>query len=219
MRRLALYEPAGDSLVLARMIPLDVGPEGLCMTGSMLAVYGRTAAGPENIYLIDTTGTRIRAFGEVYRGAHPIIRHAMSDGRIACAPTGAIVVTTLNDVRSYGTDGSFRWVTTFGDFIHAGAEEMPGGGYRSFHPPGGYHIQRALIALPNGDVLVQVGFSTLERIRNGELISLTTAVLDGASGAVKGLFNDAPPISLMTPTAIASVEHSPFPKVRLLRRR
>ena len=71
----------------------------------------------------------------------------------------------LNDVRSYGSDGTFRWATTFRDFVHAGAEEISGGGYRSFHPTDGCHVRQTLNVLPNGDVLVQVGFSTLAKIR------------------------------------------------------
>ena len=94
-------------------------PEDACVIGDNLIVKGFVSSSPAAIFVIDTLGVQLRAFGDRYGHGGPLTQEDLSPGKVACfqQPRHVVVAYTfLPIVAGYSIEGEQRWQTSIADF-------------------------------------------------------------------------------------------------------
>lgn len=217
-RRVEIYRVAGDSLIHLESVSLDMAALALCVVGDTLVVQGPTTRpGGATVHLFDSSGRRLTQFAQLYR-SNALVAYELSRAHMACAtdPRRIALATGLGDVRLYDQAGALQWVATVADYRHPiiSADQNE---YSVRMPSDGWHRVYGVAFLPSGNVLAQIALATVETQEAGvDHVRLISLVLDARTGRPLGVYDDAPPLWLITGSRALSVEQGPYPRVRLL---
>lgn len=155
----------------SRTLKLELPVEGLCTLGERVVVHSRSLSKPQLLHLLDSAGTVLRSFGELYRSPNHFVNRSLSSGLVACAhPESTILyapTSALPELRGYGADGTLRWTTQIGGFRPVRVDQPHDRPYgvRVSVPPDGFHRVHSAIYDGDGHFLVQVAFVSPDAAR------------------------------------------------------
>jgi len=211
-RRISTF---ADTLLTAS-VTISVDAEDACIVGPYLVL---SAFDPEEFTSVqrhDLQTGAVARFGEAYPDGPPIAVGVLTGGAIACsAAHGQILVSDiyLPFVMSYSVDGQLQWTAQIEDFV---PREIVSG----TRDDGRAYVSQTylddfianLVVLPSGNVLVQVGHSTVESSQRGRPYdALMSYVLDHQSGVGAYVSAEIPWVEYASSNRVLTLRQLPYP--------
>lgn len=163
----------------------------------------------------------VASFGISYRWDNPLIRHATTEGRLACLPEVdgvAWVPTRLNEVHMYGADGALRRIARLPDHRPMGiVENRESGSVAMGLTPGRTEMHMLHAVAPVAShLLVQLSLYDQEAVDADAPKTIRSYIVDPASGAAGEIeFPDAGLIGWRG-GRMALFANDPWPKVDVI---
>lgn len=157
-RRLHVFRRDGDAVGYSHTISVEASPNDVCATQHSYVLQVNSPDTIDVVQLYTPDGELEHTFGRIYVTDNALVRHALSEGYIACGEEDVVYLAPASgiaDVRSHDREGIGRWATVIEGYtpirIVADAQGM---GVQL--PEDGFHRTESLIALPGGRVLLQI---------------------------------------------------------------
>jgi hypothetical protein len=215
LRRVQRFRPDGPGFTLDTVLPVTASALGLCLLDSLLVVHGTDLTDPSVIQIYTTHGEPVRRFGATYRAPTPMLNWQYGRGRIACLPEEGRIAYVAGGVpvlRVFTPGGRTVRLAVVADAHPTVVTELPNDAYKAVTAPDGRldHVV-ALVALPAGGLLLQVGVSTPASEQAGDdyarLISIVLPPEAGgpierttAGSQVAGILGGRPVFSVTEPS-------------------
>ena len=171
-----------------RAIALPFFPMDICFLGERLYVLAASEDTSAIIHRVEQDEV-VASFGLAYRWDNPLIREAITEGRLACLPEVdgvAWVPTRLDEVHMYGTDGVLRWIARLPEHKPMGiVENVESGSVAMGLTPGltEMHMLHAVAPLASG-LLVQLSLYDEEAVDADAPRTTVSYFIDANTGAV-----------------------------------
>jgi len=214
-------------VVLSKRLDVITGATGACGDGSQVVLYApilanaaRGAMPNRVVHTFDSTGNLLRSIGNAYKSDVPLVRSDMSEGIVACAPSGASVyaLSKLPFVHFLDARGGARWSVRFDDYtLGRVTEKVDRGGRRSIgldpeRPD--FSLIRRMTVLNERFVLIQIAHSSIASLRRRqEWGSLDTYATHLASGETVFLGDHFPMLTGSVGDLLIGFENDPYPRV------
>ena len=225
----AKYLRVGDKGVtrLSRVVMPQGNPTGACGAVGVLHTYAPVKVGSSAEYAAisqyNRDGMFVRAFGDTYRAATPLVRDIMSEGIIGCMPDGTVTssLSKLPFVRGYSSVGALKWTVRFKDFIIGKESEETDKDKRHSigvdpNNPTRSYIRR-ITPLDSRFAAVQVALMTPKSLRDRSLwAQVDTYVVDVQSGRAAYASSRLPLLTAQSGERLVGFEGDPFPRVVFL---
>jgi hypothetical protein len=184
LRRVQRFRPRGTGFELDTVMTLPVSPLGLCLIDSTIVVHGFNASAPELIHLFDQRGRKLRSFGSVYRSKNEVISLQAASGRVACLPRTRQIAFMpsgmIPELRIFDEHGRTRRLSIVAGMRSNRLTETADGGSLVSSVDGPVHFVAALLAMPDGRILLQIGSiderSRSERLSHAEMFTALLGV-------------------------------------------
>jgi hypothetical protein len=218
---------ANGPVVLSKRLEVITGATGACGDGSQVVLYApilanaaRGATASRVVHRFDSTGNLLRSIGDAYKTDVPLVRSDMSEGIVACAPSGASVyaLSKLPFIHLLDGRGGPRWSVRFDDYtVGRVTEEINSTGRRSIgldpdRPD--FSLIRRMTVLNEQFVLVQIAHSSIASLRRRqEWGALDTYVTHLASGETVFVGDHLPMLTGAFGGVLIGFENDPYPRI------
>ena len=171
-----------------RDIPIPSFPIDICFMDDGLYLLAASDDAPGFIHRLEEDGV-MASFGISYRWVNPLVRHATTEGRLACLPeVGGVawVPTRLNEVHMYGVDGALRWIARLPNHRPMGiVENAESGSVAMGLTPGRTEMHMLHAVAPVAShLLVQLSLYDQDAVDADSPKTIQSYIIDPTSGAV-----------------------------------
>lgn len=203
-----------------RDIPVPFFPMDICFMDDGLYLLAVNDDASGFIHRLEQDEV-VASFGISYRWDNPLIRHATTEGRLACLPEAggiAWVPTRLDEVHMYGTDGALRWITRLPDHRPMGiVENAESGSVAMGLTPGLAEMHMLYAVAPVAShLLVQLSLYDQEAVDADAPKTIQSYFIDAASGAAAEIDLPYPGMIGWRDGRMALFANDPWPKVDVI---
>ena len=203
-----------------RDIPVPFFPMDICSMDDELYLLAVSDDASGFIHRLEQDEV-VASFGISYRWDNPLVRHATTEGRLACLPEAggiAWVPTRLDEVHMYGTDGALRWIARLPDHRPMGiVENAESGSVAMGLTPGltEMHMLYAVAPVAAG-LLVQLSLYDQEAVDADAPKAIQSYFIDAASGAAAEIALPYPGMIGWHDGRMALFANDPWPRVDVI---
>jgi hypothetical protein len=189
LRRVQRFRPDGPRFALDTVLPVSASALGLCLLDSLLVVHGTDLSDPAVIQIYTAAGVPVRRFGAAYRSPATMINYEYGRGQIACLPREhriAYAAGGIPTLRVFTPEGQTVRLAVVPDAHPTIVTELPNAGLSATTAPDGRSDRTmSLVALPSGELLLQMGENTRASEQTGDdyarLVSLMLPTRPGGA--------------------------------------
>ncbi len=169
------------------------------------------------IHEVDSSGSIVRSFAQVYRSPSVIVNYQLSSGRIACDPVARMVLyvpaAQLGQVWGFSADGRDVWMTEISGLRTMIVEDRPNGSRVGPADLSDWHGIAGLTFVPPNRLYLQVAMLTRES--RGDPVGVHDFVLDSRTGRGSYLGADSAIVRAAAGRTLVTQQLADYPRIAL----
>lgn len=217
-QKVEIYHRSGENFVLRDAFRIDFPADDLCVIGDVLYVHGYRNG--RVVHAFTPAGTWVRSFGAPLSMRSEYMRRAYSRARIECIEEEATVLILPHlspVVRAYFADGRPRWRSLLADYEPVLISETRRGATYRTGRSGTHHMASSIVGVDPGHAILQIGVIGPNARNSEEFGSVTSYLLDVASGRLRPMSASTPRLLSASSGIAYAVVNDPYPQVTAYR--